>query len=412
MTEQLIGPNQGFVANYETTLKPDEWAKRGQVMAYNTAATMPILHRLAREYAICDRWYCSVPAETYPNRLFTHCATSGGRVSDSLLWRWLPPKMYSMPSIFDRLGPGIDAWACYNDQIPNMLLLSNLADEFLSSRHKPDSHFRSLHQLEHDSAAGELPRYSFVEPKYLFDNPDDDHPPHPVSDGERLVARVYRAIRGGKDWERTLLLILFDEHGGFFDHREPPHSVPPPDNSPASGFEDGFAFTRFGPRVPCILVSAWTDKGRVFGSTDDTVYDHTSIIATLRDRWPDIGPLTARDAAATSLGPQLDRTAPRSDDEGVPAEIDALIAELAEPGPPIARAPRLHGRGGRTAATFAALAAPVSQLPLIRRAAPPGRRPRLERSTAGLAALVAIRSLRPRRRRPFDPGGSREPHDG
>ncbi len=115
VVEQITGPNQGFVVNYEGRLGPGQWPLRRQVLDYATETTMPVLWRLAREYAVSDRWFCSVPAETWPNRLFVHCGTSLGKVSDRP-WRWLPPSLYPATSIFARLGPELSAWACYNDR--------------------------------------------------------------------------------------------------------------------------------------------------------------------------------------------------------------------------------------------------------------------------------------------------------
>jgi phospholipase C len=393
VVEQLTGPNQGFIVNYEGRLGPGQWPLRRQVLDYATETTMPVLWRLAREYAVSDRWFCSVPAETWPNRLFVHCGTSLGKVSDRP-WRWLPPSLYPATSIFARLGPELSAWACYNDQLPNMLLVEELADEYLRSRDAPDSHFRSIAQFEGDCANAKLPRYSFIEPNYLFAEANDDHPPHDLRAGEQLISRIYTALRRSPLWSKSALLILYDEHGGFFDHVPPPHDVLALAIDPGLASEHGFAFTRLGPRVPCLLISAWTEKGSVFRPPDGAFFDHTSVIASLQARWPELGPpLTARVAAAATIWPALTRSSAREDDGELPEEISAILARRAPAGgAPTPTAPRARG-GGRGALAYA-LKARLVGVPLVR--CRPGfiRRTGMHRSMSILGLLVGLRSLR------------------
>ena len=113
-------------------------------------------------------------------------------------------------------------------------------------------------------------------------SPDDEHPPHDVCRGEKFLESIYSAVVNGKNWEQTLLVITFDEHGGCPDHMPPPWGAVAPDPQSDPG-EAGFRFDRFGVRVPAILVSPWVHAGTVFRSTTIVPYDHTSILATLRD---------------------------------------------------------------------------------------------------------------------------------
>ena len=148
------------------------------------------------------------------------------------------------------------------------------------------------------SSSGSPPRYSFIEPR-SFSAPgfpaNDQHPPHNLVEGEKLLANVYDTLRAEEAvWRRSLLVVLYDEHGGFYDHVPPPRAVPPDDviATPA-----GFGFDRLGVRVPALLVSPWVGEGRA----DHTEYDHTSLLATLKKMLDLPSFLTARDAAANTL---------------------------------------------------------------------------------------------------------------
>jgi phospholipase C len=181
--------------------------------------------------------------------------------------------------------------------------------------------FRRLETFASDVAAGTLPHYSFLEPPYM-DAPGtpaaDQHPPHHLLDGERLIAWVYDTLRGNEAvWRKSLLVLLYDEHGGFFDHVPPPATVPPDD---ASATGPKFKFDRLGVRVPALLVSPWVGKGRV----DHQVYDHTSLLATVKTLFglPDF--LTRRDARANTLAEGNFLAAPRPLAD-TPSNLEALV---------------------------------------------------------------------------------------
>jgi phospholipase C len=195
------------------------------------------------------------------------------------------------------------------------------------------SHYRFFSQFLADASQGTLPNYSFIEPGYftdLFDNfmPNDEHPPHNVVHGEKLIADVYNAVRSSRCWKNTLLIITYDEHGGCYDHVAPPPAVPPdglvtePNN---------FNFDTYGVRVPAVLVSPYIPPGskiRPPKNADEsmTPFDHTSIIKTLRELF-DLGDkLTDRDDAAPSLVGALSLAAPNNDG---PPRIDATLVQAA-----------------------------------------------------------------------------------
>lgn len=290
----------GFLVSFEQT-----GAKRAEeIMQCYTPEQLPVLSALAQNFAICDEWYASVPTQTWPNRAFFHLGTSMGQVDDSPY----DPFDYDAPTIFNVLSERKISWAIFNDSIlesMTRLQFPQLWDLTL------EPHFQRLESFERDARAGALPAYSFLEPRFLFD-PNDGHPPHDMLLAERLVWRVWQAVSGGAHWDSTLLLITFDEHGGCIDHQPPPYGAEPPDDHRS---EQGFAFDRYGVRVPMIAVSPWIEAGTVFRSPTKRPYDHTSVIATLRDwlRIPSDAMLKShRVDAAPTLDHLLSRVEPRT----------------------------------------------------------------------------------------------------
>jgi hypothetical protein len=135
-----------------------------------------------------------------------------------------------------------------------------------------------------------FPSYSFIEPAYFGSGQNDEHPPSDILRGEVLLAQVYNAIRNNEAlWEKTLLVVLYDEHGGFYDHVFPPACVAPDGNT------SEFSFAQYGIRVPAVLISPWLEKQVL---SDDL--DHTSLLRYATDRWG-LGALGARTAAAKSF---------------------------------------------------------------------------------------------------------------
>lgn len=304
-------PNTGFVINYASRFptKAKQMKLAPEIMHYQTEATVPVHHWLADEYAISDRWFSSVPSETWPNRIFAAAATTNGRVANGL-------PLYNLPTIYSRLRDRGLEWAVYNDQLPNVLNIMKLAGEWLRTRHEPDSRFRSMNQFEQDCAAGTLREYSFIEPIYFFRGANDDHPPHDINKGQLLVAQVYLALRRNEElWKKSVLIVTDDEHGGFFDHVPPPEGagIPAPALPHGTHPEQGFDFHRLGPRVPTILISPWASKRSVFRPGPDEFFDHTSLIRSAAVRWG-LQPLTARDEAARDFWFALDLAEPRTDD--------------------------------------------------------------------------------------------------
>jgi phospholipase C len=138
-------------------------------------------------------------------------------------------------------------------------------------------HFRYYEEFREDARSGRLPCYSFIEPRYftILHPPNDQHPPHVVTLGEQLIADVYNCLRCGPAWPQTLLVILYDEHGGCYDHVPPPAATPPT-SAPTAPFN----FDRYGVGVPAVIVSPYIEQGTVLRASGNVPYDHTSIAAT------------------------------------------------------------------------------------------------------------------------------------
>jgi phospholipase C len=186
-------------------------------------------------------------------------------------------------TIFDRLNDAGKEWTVYHYDMACSWLLVH------QRRAKNLARYKTMGFFFDDAANGDLPPFSFLEPKYNGHDQNDDHPPHNVMKGEKFVADVYNALRTSPQWEKTLLVVLFDEHGGFHDHVPPPKAVPPDE------FVKEYAFDRLGVRVPAILVSPWLARG-----VDHTEFDHTSLLRYLSDKWQ-LAPLTKRVDAANSI---------------------------------------------------------------------------------------------------------------
>eukprot|EP00271_Cylindrocystis_brebissonii_P016900 TRINITY_DN4189_c0_g2_i1.p1 TRINITY_DN4189_c0_g2~~TRINITY_DN4189_c0_g2_i1.p1 ORF type:complete len:492 (-),score=68.75 TRINITY_DN4189_c0_g2_i1:437-1762(-) len=265
------------------------------------------------EFAVFDRWHASMTASTQPNRMHVHSATSHGATGNHVpdLIRGFPQK-----TIFDSIHEDNLSFGIYFQSVPSVFFLSKLRQLKYIPNYHPWAKFKS------DAKAGKLPNYSFLEPKYfdLISNPaNDDHPSHDVSEGQRLLKEVYETLRASPQWKDMLLIITYDEHGGFYDHvPTPTRDVPSPDG--IVGPEPWvFEFDRVGVRVPTIMVSPWINKGTVVhsprGPMPSSVYEHSSVPATLKKLFnlkADF--LTKRDEwAGTFEHIVMERDSPRTD---------------------------------------------------------------------------------------------------
>jgi len=308
----MSGFVQSFFRRYPQASRDQAW----EVMSCFERGKLPVLHNLAQTFTVCDRWFASVPGPTWPNRLFAMSGTSKGDVSMPQAGEPLSTLKYAFrytqDTIFDRLNDAGKSWRIYHDGLPCALILTGLRTQL--------SNFRDMKDFESD-AAGEaaFPAFTWIEPCYFGANANDQHPPSDVLRGDALVAKVFNAIRSNEHlWLKTLLIIVHDEHGGFYDHVPPMPTVPPD-----AARRGAFGFDALGVRVPAILVSPYAPS-----QVSSTVFDHTSILRYVCDKW-DLKPLGNRAASANSLAPLLEST-PRQD---IPTSIH--VPKLAKSTKPI-----------------------------------------------------------------------------
>ncbi|KAM7257005.1 hypothetical protein ACFE04_012746 [Oxalis oulophora] len=277
---------------------------------------VPIYSTLVNEFAVFDRWFSSIPGPTQPNRLFAYSATSHGATSH--ITKQLAFG-YPQRTIFDSIHEsdmGLD-FGVYFQNVPTTLFYRNMRKLKYVFKFKPyDWKFKK------DAEEGKLPNLTVIEPRYfdILGKPaNDDHPSHDVANGQLLVKEVYETLRASPQWNETLLVITYDEHGGFFDHVTTPYeNVPNPDGNtgPAPYF---FKFDRLGVRVPTIMVSPWISKGTVVsrpkGPTPSSEFEHSSIPATIKKIFNlPSNFLTHRDAWAGTFEDVVGQlTSPRTD---------------------------------------------------------------------------------------------------
>lgn len=286
----------GFAKSYE-----QQGGDPANIMRCFEPSQLPAICGLAREYAVCDQWFSSVPGPTLPNRAFAHFGTSFGRLDMS------PDYFRSKASIYQRLAAVRKKGMIYYYSPSS----GTLGMTFLLSDQK--KYFGLWGDFKTACLHDRLPQYSFVEPCYGDDGgtlANDQHPDHSVSAGDNFIRQVYQAIRSNDNvWNSTVLLIVWDEHGGIFDHETPP-MVGHPD-----GFESAapaFKFDRLGVRVPAVVVSPYVEQGKV----DHTVYEHASIPATVAEQFilnQKSNPPYARESAANTFLNLLTLSQPRTD---------------------------------------------------------------------------------------------------
>jgi phospholipase C len=325
---QLDDDNGNFVLDYSMQYPATTPDERQQIMGYYAPGGLPALQELARNFAVCDHWYSSVPGPTWTNRFFVHSGTSLGRVIMPTAAHPLLALGYDQDTVYDRLNDQGVPWRVYFGDIPQSLVLTHQR----TARNALHNHRMSVFFTDAAGPEESFPAYSFIEPSYYWPGQNDDHPPHSTVNAQQLVAEIYNALRANEPlWESTLLVVLYDEHGGFYDHISPPAAVPP------DGHTDEYTFDRLGVRIPALLVSPWVERTVI-----KMGFDHTSLLRYVSDKWG-LGPLGERVATAQSFAGAIRATGgPRTDTPAtiqLPTQMRELMAaapgltdaELAEP---------------------------------------------------------------------------------
>jgi phospholipase C len=300
--------NSGYVAAYSAELLADglqaSQADLSVVMQSFSPAQLPVINALADEFAICDAWHAEVPGPTHPNRLYLHAATSEGHAMRA--WE----RTFDLKTIYQQVAEAGLSWSAYTEDCNELRQFTPLMSG------KPP--FKRMSQFRNDCVAGHLANYVFLCPRMLADRDgamvESQQAPHDMRWGEHLIADVYEALRGNEAiWRYTLLVVIYDEPGGFYDHVvPPPASNPDGKNSPTVGDPDeapAFAFDRLGHRVGAVAVSPWIPAGLVCSRK----LQHTSVMKTARELFGIEENLTRRDAEASSFADLLSLEKPRMD---------------------------------------------------------------------------------------------------
>ena len=301
-----LGENNGFVFEAEKK-NPGLGA---QVMGYHVREQIPVLYGLADNFTLCDRWFSSVMGPTWPNRFYLHACSANGQKDNfpepflETLWHrcddagitsrcyftdvpWVAGAFPLVPTVWGKLGDNVDGFNLNDIQNPN-----------------------SLERFFADCATGDLPNFAIIDPGFTS---NDDHPAHNIQLGQILIGSIYKALAESPAWQKTLLVITYDEHGGFYDHVPPPETV---DEDPE--------FTQLGFRVPSLVIGPTVRRGCV----NATQFEHCSVGATLMRRFG-LVPLNERMATAADLSSCIHPDLINDPQPGPPVpKVDVSVSEI------------------------------------------------------------------------------------
>jgi phospholipase C len=263
------GKNDGFVIAHKGE-------SQNEVMGYHDRAQIPLYYWFADNFAVCDHWFASVMGPTWPNRFYLHATTSKGKKDNSPFYTGGPETIWEALS-----AKGLTAKNYYAGAVS--WYVGGFAGKVFTGKNpsaKIDDFFE-------EAKNGKLPSFAIIDPDFQA---SDDHPDHNIMRGQAFVASVYKALAESPLWPKTLLIVTYDEHGGFFDHVAPPTTV-----------DDESDFAQLGFRVPTFVIGAMVKKGYVCKTT----LEHVSIAATVKTRW-DIKSLSKRMDATADITDCID----------------------------------------------------------------------------------------------------------
>jgi phospholipase C len=316
VVNQIVGPMGGFVSEYQRCFDPKHEVPGtpfdpSAVMGYHPAGNVPMYELLATEFGVCDHWFSSYPGSTWVNRTISLTGQPARRENGALITNNDPP--FNAVSFFRTLDERGVKWKFYSQDTHTLRLVD--------ARYRvAPLHYANMDQFQRDAQAGDLPDVSWVEPNFVdfgsaldisniegltaLSAANDDHPPVDVTHAQVLVATLFLQLLNSRSWNDTLLIVTYDEHGGFHDHVAPPEL-------PAA-IAEGPEFATLGCRVPALVVSPFVGRGLVSKKT----FDHTSIIKTILKTFcvgsnGAIPSISRRVDAAEHLGWMLNEPAPR-----------------------------------------------------------------------------------------------------
>lgn len=269
-----------------TNGKPNQ-ANDVYAIGYYRQNDLAFLGAAGPAFTVCDNYFSGILAETYPNRFYMHAAQTDRLVNTSAI--------STLPTIWDRLQQKGVSGRYYFSDAPFLALWGPR----YSGISKP------FQQFLDDARAGSLPNVAFIDPQFEDESSgtsQDDHPHADIRNGEVFLNKIYDAVRSSPNWAKTVLIINFDEWGGFFDHVAPP-LAPIPTASAAAGDTDG----RLGFRVPCVVISPYARRNFIAHNQ----YDHTSVLKMIEWRFG-LPPLSARDQTANNLAEVLNFASPNA----------------------------------------------------------------------------------------------------
>jgi phospholipase C len=286
-----------------------------QPMGYWTKDLLPFPYSLASTFCVANRWFCSAPCQTYPNRRFLMAGSAYGNISTDVESLKDPPPPNG--TIWDRLHHYEISWRNYFTDLPSVGIIGSTVEKY------PEN-LSPIAQFFTDCASGNLPSVSLVDPEFgvagivgsalatlpalqpiaekLETTGGDEEDPQDMAYGEYWASQIIKAVLSSPAWPRTLLIYTYDEHGGYYDHVPPPAAIAPDSIPPELGPGDvPGGYDIYGPRVPAVVVSPYSKPNAV----TNVVHDHTSFLATVEAKW-NLPRLTYRDANAKTVMDFLD----------------------------------------------------------------------------------------------------------
>ncbi len=388
----------GFAADYAAH---SDSGNPGEPMRCFAPGTLPVLTALAKEFVLCDHWFSAIPGPTEPNRMFVHAATSGvfdNSPSNSDYEEIFGSKSagdtddgvsFENGTIFDALRRAKVPFRIYaGDGFPQVGLLKGISlyddvDDFANFA-------ADIMEPTYDAA------YTFIEPRYdtisqqlglPFVN-NSQHPANSVELGEALIKTVYETIRNSPRWNQSMLIITWDEHGGFFDHVTPPRAARIPTKSSPNGIEGkdfGFMFDQYGVRVPAVVISPWCPQNLI----EQRPHEHSFIPATIEQLFG-LNPLTNRDSGVVGLQTLATLPAPRNVTLALPNPVAASEPTGPVPGTPVTATTVSSSIGASVGETSAAISITHDPVPLPPTPAPPAPSSALNLDDPWVASALAL----------------------